>query len=134
MKPTFLKAIGLSPRVVASLAALALAWAPAGADARGAAQGEPQEQIEELSRVLGVTPAEIEALGLSPEEMQRLLAGFTTETVVVGSRGQPRTVTTSPVPVDVLSPRRPHQPGHHQPPGPTPDGGAVVQCQHPADQ
>ena len=30
--------------------------------------------------------------------------GFTTETVVVGSRGQPRTVTTSPVPVDVLSP------------------------------
>ena len=52
MKPTFLKAIGLSPRVVASLAVLALAWAPAGADARGAAQGEPQEQIEELSRVL----------------------------------------------------------------------------------
>ena len=51
-----------------------------------------------------MTPAEIEALGLSPEEMQRLLAGFTTETVVVGSRGQPRTVTTSPVPVDVLSP------------------------------
>ena len=104
MKPTFLKAIGLSPRVVASLAVLALAWAPAGAAARGAAQGEPQEQIEELSRVIGVTPAEIEALGLSPEEMQRLLAGFTTETVVVGSRGQPRTVTTSPVPVDVLSP------------------------------
>ena len=76
----------------------------AGADAGGAAQGDPQEQIEELSRVLGVTSAEIEALGLSPEEMQRLLAGFTTETVVVGSRGQPRTVTASPVPVDVLSP------------------------------
>ena len=104
MKPTFLKAIALSPRVVASLAVLALAWAPAGAAARGAAQGEPQEQIEELSRVLGVTPAEIEALGLSPEEMQRLLDGFTTETVVVGSRGQPRTVTASSVPVDVLSP------------------------------
>ena len=104
LKPTFLKASGLSPRVVASLAVMALAWAPAGADARGAAQGEPQEQIEELSRVLGVTSAEIEALSLSPEEMQRLLAGFTTETVVVGSRGQPRTVTASPVPVDVLSP------------------------------
>ena len=104
MKPTFLKASGLSPRVVAALAVMALAWAPAGADARGAAQGEPQEQIEELSRVLGVTSAEIEALSLSPEEMQRLLAGFTTETVVVGSRGQPRTVTASPVPVDVLSP------------------------------
>ena len=104
MKPTFLKASGLSPRVVAALAVMALAWAPAGADARGAAQGEPQEQIEELSRVLGVTSAEIEALSLSLEEMQRLLAGFTTETVVVGSRGQPRTVTASPVPVDVLSP------------------------------
>ena len=104
MKPTVLKATGLSPRVVASLAVLALAWAPAGADARGAAQGDPQEQIEELSRVLGVTLAEIEALDLSLEEMQRLLAGFATETVVVGSRGQPRTVTASPVPVDVLSP------------------------------
>ena len=54
--------------------------------------------------MLGVTPAEIEALDLSLEEMQRLLAGFATETVVVGSRGQPRTVTASPVPVDVLSP------------------------------
>ncbi len=104
MKPIFLKAIGLSPRVVASLAVLALAWAPAGAAARGAAQGEPQEQIEELSRVLGVTPAEIEAMELSPEEIERLLTGFTAETVVVGSRGQPRSVTASPVPVDVLSP------------------------------
>ena len=63
-----------------------------------------QEQIEELSRVLGVTPAEIEAMGLSPEEIERLLTGFTAETVVVGSRGQPRSVTASPVPVDVLSP------------------------------
>ena len=104
MKPTFLKAIGLSPRVVASLAVLALAWAPAWADGRAAAQGDPQEQIEELSRVLRVTPAEIEAMGLSPEEIERLLAGFTAETVVVGSRGQPRSVTASPVPVDVLSP------------------------------
>ena len=104
MKPILLKASGLSLRVVASLAVLALAWAPAGAAARGAAQGEPQEQIEELSRVLGVTPAEIEAMGLSPEEIERLLTGFTAETVVVGSRGQPRSVTASPVPVDVLSP------------------------------
>ena len=104
MKPICLKALGLSLRVVASLAVLALAWAPAGADARGAAQGEPQAQIEELSRVLGVTPAEIEAMGLSPEEIERLLTGFTAETVVVGSRGQPRSVTASPVPVDVFSP------------------------------
>ena len=51
-----------------------------------------------------MTPAEVEALGLSPEEIQNLLAGFTEETVVVGSRAQPRTVTASPVPVDVLSP------------------------------
>ena len=42
-------------------------------------------------------------MGLSPEEMQRLLDGFTEETVVVGTRAQPRTVTESPVPVDVLS-------------------------------
>ena len=104
MKPICLKAIGRSLRVVASLAVLALAWAPAGADARGAAQGEPQAQIEELSRVLGVTPAEIEAMGLSLEEIERLLTRFTAETVVVGSRGQPRSVTASPVPVDVLSP------------------------------
>ena len=32
-----------------------------------------------------------------------MLAGFSEETVVVGSRAQPRTVTASPVPVDVLS-------------------------------
>ena len=30
--------------------------------------------------------------------------------------------------------RRSHQPGHRQPAGPAPDGGAVVQRQHPADQ
>ena len=46
---------------------------------------------------------DIRALGLSPDELQVLLDGFTEETVVVGSRGQPRTVAASPVPVDVLS-------------------------------
>ena len=76
-----------------------MAWAPALAGA----QEEPQEQVEALGRVLGMTPAEIEALGLSPEEIENLLAGFSVETVVVGSRAQPRTVTASPVPVDVLS-------------------------------
>ena len=35
--------------------------------------------------------------------MQVLVDGFTEETVVVGSRAQPRTVAASPVPVDVLS-------------------------------
>ena len=72
---------------------------------------DPREQVEErtdelaaeLSRALGMTPGEIEALGLSPAEMQRLLAGFTEETVVVGSRAQPRSATASAVPVDVLS-------------------------------
>ena len=59
--------------------------------------------VEELSRALGMTPAEIEALGLSPDEMRSLLAGFSEETVVVGSRAQPRSATESAVPVDVLS-------------------------------
>ena len=43
-----------------------------------------------------MTPAEVEALGLSPAEMRNLLAGFAEETVVVGSRAEP---------VDVLSAR-----------------------------
>ena len=81
----------------------AVARAAFEAEARAAAQDEPREQIEALARALGMTPAEVEALGLSPEEIANLLAGFTEETVVVGSRAQPRTVTASPVPVDVLS-------------------------------
>ena len=104
MQPTPLKTRDLAARGVAALAVLALLWAPVAADARGAAQDEPQEPIEALGRALGMTPDEVEALGLSPEEVQNLLAGFTEETVVVGSRAQPRTVTASPVPVDVLSP------------------------------
>ncbi len=68
------------------------------------AQDDPmEEQIEALGRALGMTPAEVEALGLSPEEIENLLDGFTEETVVVGSRARPRTVTASPVPVDVLT-------------------------------
>ena len=104
MQPTPLKTRDLAARGVAALAVLALLLAPVAADARGAAQDEPQEPIEALGRALGMTPDEVEALGLSPEEVQNLLAGFTEETVVVGSRAQPRTVTASPVPVDVLSP------------------------------
>ena len=69
---------------------------------------EPVEErtdplAEELGRALGMTPDEIEALGLSPEEIRSLIAGFTEETVVVGSRAQPRSATESAVPVDVLS-------------------------------
>ena len=67
-------------------------------------EDQPEALIEALSRVLGMTPAEIEALGLSPEEMRSLIARFTEETVVVGSRAQPRSTTESAVPVDVLSP------------------------------
>ena len=103
MKLIHREIIHRSSRAIAGLAVLALAWAPAGAAARGAAQEEPQEQIVALGRALGMTPAEVEALGLSPEEIANLLAGFTEETVVVGSRARPRTVTASPVPVDVLS-------------------------------
>ena len=78
---------------------LTLTWPLAGA----VAQEDRQEQIEALGRALGMTPEEVEALGLSAEEIENLLAGFSDETVVVGSRAQPRTVTASPVPVDVLS-------------------------------
>ena len=105
-QPTRGKTIHRSSRAVAAaaLAVLALTWGSAGAAARGAAQEEePQDQVEVLGRVLGMTPEQIEALGLSPEEIENLLAGFSEETVVVGSRAQPRTVTASPVPVDVLS-------------------------------
>ena len=59
--------------------------------------------VEDLARALEMTPAEVEALGLSPAEMQSLLAGFTEETVVVGSRAEPRSATESTVPVDVLT-------------------------------
>ena len=61
------------------------------------------EQYEALNHALGMSVEDIRALGLSPDELQVLLDGFTEETVVVGSRGQPRTVAASPVPVDVLS-------------------------------
>ena len=66
-------------------------------------QAETAALIEELGHALGMAPEEVEALGLSPAEMHSLLAGFTEETVVVGSRAQPRSATESAVPVDVLS-------------------------------
>ena len=56
------------------------------AEAHGMIQEERQQQLEALARALGMTPSEVEALGLSPEEIANLLAGFTEETVVVGSR------------------------------------------------
>ncbi|MYH32137.1 MAG: TonB-dependent receptor plug domain-containing protein, partial [Acidobacteria bacterium] len=76
---------------------------PQGPDQPEQTEGRTDALVEELGRALGMTPAEIEALGLSPAEMRRLLAGFTEETVVVGSRAQPRSTTESAVPVDVLS-------------------------------
>ena len=100
-------------RILLLLAVLVPAWAAAQAPAAGAESHDhdPQERaadpsdelVQELGRVLGMTPAEIEALGLSPAEMRNLLAGFAEETVVVGSRAQPRSATESAVPVDVLS-------------------------------
>ena len=90
-------------RAAGLLAALVLSWLPIEVEARSAAQDDRQGQIEALSRVLGMTTAEIEAMGLSSEEMQFLLEGYTEETVVVGTRAPPRTVAESPVPVDVLS-------------------------------
>ena len=70
---------------------------------QGRSNGETDALVEDLGRALGMTPAEVEALRLSPAEMRGLLAGFAEETVVVGSRAQPRSATESAVPVDVLS-------------------------------
>ena len=103
MEPPRRQTIHRSSRSIAMLAVLALAWTAPEASARGAAQDGPDEQTEALGRALGITPEEVDALGLSPDEIDNLLAGFSEETVVVGSRAQPRTVTASPVPVDVLS-------------------------------
>ena len=87
----------------AAALAVALAWLPAASAAAEAAQDDRQAQAEELARVLGMSAAEIEALGLTDDEIRVLLEGYTEETVVVGTRAQPRTVAESPVPVDVLS-------------------------------
>ncbi len=87
--------MGAPWRATLMVAVFAAAWtALASAAGVEPQDNRPREQVEdgtgalaeELGRTLGMTPAEIEALGLSPAEMQRLLAGFTEETVVVGSR------------------------------------------------
>ena len=67
MQPTHRKTIYRSSPAIAALVILILAWAPAGADARGAAQEEPQEQIESLGRALGMMPEEVEALAARGE-------------------------------------------------------------------
>ncbi len=98
-------------RLALALALLAPAWLAPEDAAFGAIQDNAAQQaerpaselIEELGHALGMTPEEIAALGLSPAEMESLLAGFTEETVVVGSRAAPRSATESAVPVDVLS-------------------------------
>ena len=94
---------GPAARAAALVAVLALVWLPIAAEAGGAGQDTDRQQVDELARVLGMTTDEIEALGLSSDEMQVLLEGYTEETVVVGTRARPRTVAESPVPVDVLS-------------------------------
>ena len=94
---------GPAARAGALLAVLALAWLPLVAEAGGVAQDDRPARVDELARVLGMTAEEVEALGLSSDEIQVLLEGYTEETVVVGTRARPRTVAESPVPVDVLS-------------------------------
>ena len=42
-------------------------------------------------------------MNLAPDDLQVLLEGYTQAIVVVGSRGEARTVTASAVPVDILS-------------------------------
>ncbi len=94
------------------LALLVPAWtglaSNAGAQPQGPEQPEEAEGgtdalVEALARALGLAPDEVEALGLSPAEIRSLLAGFAEETVVVGSRAEPRSATESAVPVDVLT-------------------------------
>ena len=99
---------GALPRIVLLTAVLvpagnALASELQDNDPPEQAEGAADALVEELGRALGMTAAEVEALGLSPAEMRGLLAGFAEETVVVGSRAQPRSATESAVPVDVLS-------------------------------
>ena len=71
---------------------------------------------------------------MSPAEMQRLLAGFTEETVVVGSRAQARSATESAVPVDVLSATDLVSQGAGDLKDQLAHDHPVVQHQHPADQ
>ena len=103
---------GMVWRVAVMLAFLVPAWTalastakaePRGPDQREEAEGRSDALVKALGRALGLTPAEVEALGLSPAEIRSLLAGFAEETVVVGSRAEPRSTTESAVPVDVLS-------------------------------
>ncbi len=93
-------AVLVAVRVALPAAALA---APQDPDSQVQAEPQVDALVEELGRALGMTPAEVEALGLSRAEMEGLLAGFTEETVVVGTRARPRSATASAVPVDVLS-------------------------------
>ena len=96
----FSRASGVHRLVVTS----ALVVLTAGLPATAFAQDDlTEKEYEALSHALDMSVEEIRALGLSPEELQVLRDGFTEETVVVGSRARPRTVATSPVPVDVLS-------------------------------
>ena len=98
------RAAAAAARLATLIAGLALAgWLPLEARAQEAPADDRQAQVEELARVLGMSAAEVEALGLSDDEVRVLLEGYTEETVVVGTRAQPRTVAESPVPVDVLS-------------------------------
>ena len=130
-------------RYVLALAVFGAAFTlPAAGAAAEPQDRDPQEQVadrtdplaEELGRALGMTPAEIEALELSPAEMRRLIAGFTEETVVVGSRAQPRSATESAVPVDVLSATDLVSQGAGDLEGPPPHAHTLVQHQHATDQ
>ena len=60
-------------------------------------------QYEELSRALDMPVEEIRAMNLPFDDLQVLLEGYTQAIVVVGSRAEARTITTSTVPVDILS-------------------------------
>ncbi|MCY4029393.1 MAG: hypothetical protein OXH75_24120, partial [Acidobacteria bacterium] len=97
---------GVLWRVAVMLALLVPAWnglaSNVSAQAQEAdqpeeAEGRTDAPVETLARALGLTPAEVEALGLSPAEIRSLLAGFAEETVVVGSRAEPRSATESAV-------------------------------------
>ena len=56
--------------------------APQGGDLQAQAEPQVDALVEELGRALGMTPAEVEALGLSRAEMEGLIAGLDRKSVV----------------------------------------------------
>ena len=84
----------------------------------------------EERRQVSISNGEITRLDVSLTEAALLFEGL----VVVGTRAQPRTVTESPVPVDVIPTREIVNQGATDLADLVRKREPVVQCEHPADQ